>query len=65
MGSLELDVPLDSKSTFEPQIVKKRQKDISEIDQYLPLQDRGGSISVGRHNMIYLIHNRRYQLIIK
>lgn len=33
MGSLELDVPQDSKSTFEPQIVKKRQKDISEIDQ--------------------------------
>ena len=33
MGSLELDVPQDRKSTFEPQIVKKRQKDISEIDQ--------------------------------
>ena len=33
VGSLELDVPQDRKSTFEPQIVKKRQKDISEIDQ--------------------------------
>ena len=28
VGSLELDVPQDRKSTFEPQIVKKRQKDI-------------------------------------
>ena len=32
-GSMEIDVPQDRKSTFEPQIVKKRQKDISEIDQ--------------------------------
>jgi len=32
-GSMEIQVPQDRKSTFEPQIVKKRQKDISEIDQ--------------------------------
>jgi transposase-like protein len=32
-GSMEIDVPQDRKSTFEPKIVKKRQKDISEIDQ--------------------------------
>ena len=32
-GSMEIDVPQDRKSTFQPQIVKKRQKDISEIDQ--------------------------------
>lgn len=32
-GSMEIAVPQDRKSTFEPQIVKKRQKDISEIDQ--------------------------------
>ena len=32
-GSMELDVPQDRKSTFEPQIVRKRQKDISDIDQ--------------------------------
>ena len=32
-GSMEIDVPQDRKSTFEPQIVKKRQKDISDIDQ--------------------------------
>ena len=29
----DIDVPQDRKSTFEPQIVKKRQKDISDIDQ--------------------------------
>ncbi len=32
-GSMEIQVPQDRKSTFEPQIVKKRQKDISDIDQ--------------------------------
>ena len=32
-GSMNIDVPQDRKSTFEPQIVKKRQKDISDIDQ--------------------------------
>ena len=32
-GSMDIDVPQDRKSTFEPQIVKKRHKDISDIDQ--------------------------------
>ena len=32
-GSMEIEVPQDRKSTFEPQVVKKRQKDISYIDQ--------------------------------
>lgn len=32
-GSMDIQVPQDRKSTFEPQIVKKRQKDISDIDQ--------------------------------
>ena len=32
-GSLDIQVPQDRKSTFEPQVVKKRQKDISNIDQ--------------------------------
>ena len=32
-GSMDIDVPQDRKSTFEPQIVKKRQNDISDIDQ--------------------------------
>lgn len=32
IGEVELEVPQDRKSTFEPQIVKKGQKDISDID---------------------------------
>ncbi len=32
-GSMTIDVPQDRKSTFEPQVVKKRQKDISDIDR--------------------------------
>lgn len=32
-GEFELDVPQDRKSDFNPKVVKKRQKDISEIDQ--------------------------------
>jgi len=32
-GSMVTEVSLDRKSTFEPQVVKKRQKDISDIDQ--------------------------------
>ena len=31
--SMKIDVPQDRKSTFEPQVVKKRQKDISDINQ--------------------------------
>lgn len=33
MESFEISVPQDRNSTFEPQVVKKRQKDISDIDQ--------------------------------
>ena len=32
-GSMDIQVPQDRDSTFEPQVVKKRQKDISDIDQ--------------------------------
>ncbi|KDE70484.1 transposase Mu, partial [Fusobacterium necrophorum BFTR-2] len=32
-GEFQVEVPQDRNSSFEPQIVKKRQKDISEIDQ--------------------------------
>ena len=32
IGQVELAVPQDRKSTFEPQVVKKGQKDISDID---------------------------------
>ena len=31
-GSMKVEVPQDRNSTFEPQVVKKRQKDISSID---------------------------------
>lgn len=31
-GSMTIDVPQDRKSMFEPKVVKKRQKDISEIE---------------------------------
>ena len=31
-GSMDIQVPQDRNSTFEPRIVKKRQKDISDID---------------------------------
>ena len=30
---MEIEVPQDRKSTFEPQAVKKRQQDISDIDR--------------------------------
>lgn len=32
-GSMEIQIPQDRKSTFQPQVIKKRQKDISDIDQ--------------------------------
>ena len=32
-GSMKIEVPQDRKSTYEPKVVKKRQKDISDIDQ--------------------------------
>lgn len=32
-GSMDIKVPQDRKSTFEPQVVKKRQKDIFDINQ--------------------------------
>lgn len=42
MGEIELDVPRDRKGEFEPQIVKKRQTDISGIeDQVLSMYAKG------------------------
>ena len=32
-GSIDIEVPQDRLSEFEPQVVKKRQKDISDIDR--------------------------------
>jgi len=41
-GSFRIDVPRDRKSEFEPQVVKKRQKDISKIkDMVLALYQKG------------------------
>ena len=33
MGEFEIDVPQDRGSQFEPKVIKKRQKDISVIEQ--------------------------------
>ena len=41
-GSMDIQVPQDRKSTFEPQVVKKRQKDISDIDQKIISMDAKG-----------------------
>jgi len=41
-GGFKIDVPRDRKSEFEPQVVKKRQKDISKIeDMVLALYQKG------------------------
>ena len=32
-GSMEIEVSQDRRSPFQPQVVKKRQKDISDIDR--------------------------------
>ena len=34
-GVFQVEVPQDRNSTFKPQIVKKRQKDISDVLQYM------------------------------
>lgn len=33
LGTMKISVPQDRAFTFEPKVVKKRQKDISEIDR--------------------------------
>ncbi|MCQ5151674.1 transposase, partial [Peptostreptococcus anaerobius] len=33
IGEFEIDVPQDRESQFEPKVIKKRQKDISKIEQ--------------------------------
>ena len=40
-GTMDIQVPQDRKSTFEPQVVRKRQKDISSIDQKIISTPRG------------------------
>jgi putative transposase len=42
IGPIEIDVPRDVESTFQPQIVKKRQRRLTEVDQIvLSLSARG------------------------
>ena len=42
MGTIDLDIPRDRKGNFEPQIVKKNQTDISNIeDQVLSMYAKG------------------------
>ena len=42
MGTIDLDIPRDRKGDFEPQIVKKNQTDISNIeDQVLSMYAKG------------------------
>lgn len=51
-GSITIDVPQDRKSTFEPQVVKKRQKDVSDIDQKifsLEMRNYGVLFRKGEH----------------
>lgn len=35
-GAVEIDVPRDRAATFEPQIVKKRQRRLSGVDEVVP-----------------------------
>src|SRR6476659_2153786 len=41
-GAVELDVPRDRAATFEPQIVKKRQRRLSGVDEVVLAQDAKG-----------------------
>ena len=46
-GSMEIEVPQDRKPTFQPQVVKKRQKDISDIDP----RETMSKLTVGKQQM--------------
>ena len=49
MGPITLDIPRDREGSFEPQIVKKNETDISSIeDQVLSIQFRGGGRGAGQ-----------------
>lgn len=50
-GDMEIDVPQDRRSTFEPQVVKKRQKDISSIDQKIISMYASGSDCPDKHRV--------------
>ena len=47
-GEFEVDVPKDRNGTFEPQVVKNRQKDISGIDdKIISMYARGLTLGIG------------------
>ena len=56
-GSMEIEVPQERKSTFEPQVVKKRQKDISDIDQKII-----SMYAKGMTTLQFFGNNRRYYM---
>ena len=58
-GSMEIEVPQDRKSTFEPQIVKKRQKDISDMARQKKPVHRV-QVCKGNDHSPDLGNNRRY-----
>ncbi len=55
-GSMEIEVPQDRKSTFEPQVVKKRQKDIFRYrsEDYFYVCKRYDNPADFRNNRRYL-----------
>lgn len=55
-GSMKINVPQDRKSSFEPQVVKKRQKDISDIDQKIISMYAKGMTTRQISNTLYDIY---------
>ena len=55
MGEIELEIPRDRNGSFEPQVVKKNQRDISSIeDQVLSMYAKGMSTrDISSHLWIY------------
>lgn len=55
-GSMNIDVPQDRNATFDPKIVKKRQKDISDIDKKIIAMYAKGMSTPQISEMIYDIY---------
>ena len=59
-GAMEIEVPQDRRSSFEPKVVQKRQKDISDIDSmffastnYLKMQRHFPKVAVGNSSKLH------------
>lgn len=63
IGEVELEVPQDRKSTFEPQVVKKGQKDISDIDHKIISPHFRLQCFCNSHCHIFHYNNRRHNLM--